>query len=30
LHVRERLGHEALTSVVLEQLPLSVTPKGNS
>jgi uncharacterized protein YuzE len=28
LHVRERLGREALASVVLEQLPLTVEPKG--
>ena len=29
LHVRERLGREALTSVVLEQLPLTVEPEGD-
>jgi uncharacterized protein YuzE len=30
LHVRERLGHNALTSVVLEQLPLTVTHEGEA
>jgi uncharacterized protein YuzE len=30
LHVREHLGHDALTSVVLEQLPLTVTHKGEA
>jgi uncharacterized protein YuzE len=28
LHVRERLGLDALTSVVLEQLPLTVKEEG--
>ncbi len=30
LHVRERLGHDALTSVVLEQLPLIVTHESEA
>jgi uncharacterized protein YuzE len=30
LHVRKRLGHNALTSVVLEQLPLTITPEGEA
>jgi uncharacterized protein YuzE len=30
LHVRERLGHNALTSIVLEQLPLTVTHEGEA
>ena len=30
LHVRERLGHDALTRVVLEQLPLTVTHEGEA
>jgi uncharacterized protein YuzE len=30
LHVRERLGHNALTSVVLEQLPLTVIHEGEA
>jgi hypothetical protein len=28
--VRDRLGRDALTSVVLEQLPLTVTPEGKA
>lgn len=30
LHVRERLGREALANVVLEQLPLTVEPGGEA
>jgi uncharacterized protein YuzE len=30
LHVRERLGQDALTSVVLKQLPLTVTHGGKA
>ena len=30
LHVRERLGRDALTNVVLEQLPLSVGQEGEA
>ena len=30
LHVRERLGHNALTRVVLEQLPLTVTHESEA
>jgi len=30
LHVRERLGREALASVVLEQLPLAVELEGEA
>jgi uncharacterized protein YuzE len=30
LHVRERLGQDALTSVVLKQLPLTVTHEGKA
>lgn len=30
LHVRERLGHDALSSIVLERLPLAITQKGEA